>query len=229
MKVLAIIPARAGSKGIPDKNIKELDGKALIRYSIEAALESKLIDKIIVSSDGDKIIDTASEYDRIDIHRRNPEIAGDKSPVSETISEIISENKGYDAVMLLQPTSPLRTGEQIDEAISSFSENDNCNSLISVVPMDDVHPARMYWIEEEVLEPILSEFEQYRRQDIPTAYYRNGSIYMVRVNAFEKNSSVMQKPSLPYVMPYSCLLNIDEPRDLIIGEALVKAWKRGEL
>ncbi len=206
-----------------------VDGKPLICYTIEAALGSALLDRIIVSSDGQEILDVASQYKDILIHKRDQKIAGDTSPVSETIVNIIKSNQGYDAVMLLQPTSPIRTGKQIDEAIKLLANDEISKSLISVVPMDDVHPARMYWQEDSNLVSILPKFEETRRQDIPTAYYRNGSIYMVRVDAFKQKQVVMQKPTLGYIMPYSWLLNIDEPRDLIIGEALIKAWKGGQL
>lgn len=230
MKVLAIIPARAGSKGIPDKNIIRLDNKPLITYTIESALESKLLSKIIVSSDGPKILDIASGYEGIHLHDRDADIAGDKSPVAETIAEILQREDEFDAVMLLQPTSPIRTGRQIDQAISLFARHPDCNSLISVVPMDDVHPARMYWKNSgELLDPILDSHEQSRRQDIPVAFYRNGSIYLTRALPFLKSKQVMQKPSIGFEMPYSHLLNVDDPRDLIVGEALIKAWKEGKL
>lgn len=230
MRVLAIIPARAGSKGIPDKNIIELNNKPLIAYTIESALESKLLSKIIVSSDGDRILAIASEYDGIYLHQRHTKIAGDKSPVAETIAEILNGEDGFDAVMLLQPTSPIRNGQQIDQAIRLFERKPDCNSLISVVPMDDVHPARMYWKNTyELLDPILDSYEQSRRQDIPVAYYRNGSIYLTRVVPFLKSKQVMLKPSIGFEMPYSHLLNIDDERDLIVGEALIKAWKEGKL
>ena len=95
--------------------------------------------------------------------------------------------------------------------------------------MDDVHPARMYWKEDSSLSPILADFEQTRRQDIPKAYYRNGSIYITRISSFIKENTVMVKPSIGFEMPTSQLLNIDEPRDIMIAEVLVTAWKNGQL
>jgi len=101
--------------------------------------------------------------------------------------------------------------------------------VISVVEMNDVHPARMYWKVEEKLDPILPDFEKARRQDIPLSYYRNGSIYAIRTSAYLQEKSTMIKPIIPYIMPYNWLLNIDEPRDIIIGEALIKAWEKNQL
>ena len=228
MKVIAIIPARGGSKGVPGKNRKPVDGKPLICYTIEAALQSKLLSEIYVSSDDQLILDLAEGYRGIRLHVRPNALATDNSPVSETVSAICS-NTACDAIMLLQPTAPIRTSDNIDDAISLLESSGNCNSVISVVAMDDVHPARMYWIENGEMQSILPAYELSRRQDIPPAYYRNGSIYLVRKIAFEEKKSLMVKPSIPYIMPSGWLLNIDEPRDMIIAEALIPAWKKGLL
>jgi CMP-N,N'-diacetyllegionaminic acid synthase len=231
MKILAIIPARGGSKGVPGKNIYNIDGKPLIGYTIEAALNSKELSKIIVSSDSDEILHIARNYTGIICHKRPDNLAGDTSPIVDTIVEILNnEDDDFEAIIILQPTSPIRTGQQIDEAIYLLFTNPECNAVISVVPMNDVHPARMYWKSaSNDLNSVLPEFEQTRRQDIPTAYYRNGSMYIVRTEAFKQNNSVMAKPALGYVMPFSQLLNIDEPRDILIAEVLISAWKEGTL
>lgn len=228
MKVIAIIPARGGSKGVPGKNKKIIDGKPLIGYSIEAALQSKLLSQIWVSSDDPEIINITRQYPGIQIHERDGSLATDHSPVADTIKEIIKLTD-CDAIMLLQPTAPIRTSENIDEAIGLLQASVDINSVISVVAMNDIHPARMYWRKESILTSILPEFEQARRQDIPPAYYRNGSIYLVRRAAFEQHHSVMVKPTIPYIMPLDWLLNIDEPRDIIIADALIPAWKKGLL
>ena len=228
MKVIAIIPARGGSKGVPGKNKKIIDGKPLISYTIEAALQSKLLSQTWVSSDDPEIINIARKHAGIQIHERDSLLATDQSPVADTVKEIIKLTD-CDAVMLLQPTAPIRTGENIDEAINLLMSSENTNSLISVVAMNDIHPARMYWKKDDILASILPEYEQARRQDIPPAYYRNGSIYLVRRNAFEQEHSLMIKPITPYIMPLDWLLNIDEPRDMIIADALIPAWKKGLL
>ena len=228
MKIIAIIPARGGSKVVPGKNKKHVDGKPLISYSIETALQSKQLAGIWVSSDDPEILQLAGSFPGILLHQREEAIAGDNSPVAETVNAIIRQS-GCDAIMLLQPTAPIRTSENIDEAIRLLDTNKQINSVISVVAMNDIHPARMYWKENGQLISILPEFELVRRQEIPPAYYRNGSIYLVRREAFEKEQSLMVKPTLPYEMPLNWLLNIDEPRDMIIAEALIPAWKNGIL
>lgn len=223
INVTAIIPARGGSKGVPKKNKKIIGGKPLIAYTIEAALNSKFLGKIVVSSDDPEIIEIAKQYKGVVVHQREESMASDTSPVGETVYAIIADDD-IDAVMVLQPTAPIRTGENIDEAIQLLNDHDNVNSVISVVEMNDIHPARMYWNKDLSLVPIMPEFEKSRRQDIPMAYYRNGSIYLTRKNAFMDGRSFITKPIMPYIMPFNWLLNIDEPRDILIAEALIPAW-----
>ena len=223
MKTLAIIPARGGSKGIVGKNIKKICGKTLIEYSIDVSLKSNLIDQVVVSSDCDKILEVSRKFN-VFCHKRDVKISQDKSPVSETIDSVLMElETNYDLIILLQPTSPIRFANQIDDAISLIQKNNSANSLISVCEMDDVHPARMYWGKNgHLIEPIMPEFEKLRRQDIPKALYRNGSIYIVKTEAFVRSKNIMIKPSIGFVMPYNQLLNIDEERDLIVAEPLMK-------
>lgn len=228
MKVIAIIPARGGSKGVPGKNKKPVAGKPLISYTIDAALQSNLLSEVWVSSDDPEIIAIARQYPAVLIHERGHSLATDQSPVADTVKQVIAQTT-CDAVMLLQPTAPIRTGENIDAAIGLLIGSAETNAVISVVAMNDIHPARMYWKNADALVSILPEYEQSRRQDIPPAYYRNGSIYLVRRTAFEEQHSLMVKPIMPYIMPLDWLLNIDEPRDMIIAEALIPAWKKGLL
>jgi len=226
MKVLAIIPARGGSKGVPGKNKAIIDGKPLIAYTIETAILSGVLETILVSTDDAEIMEIAREYPEVHVHARSSVLASDTSPITDTINELAGRYAS-DAIMLLQPTSPIRQPQQIAEAISLLEKNTEANSVISVTAMDDIHPARMYWKSEGLLRPILAEFEQTRRQDIPKALYRNGAIYLVRTKAFKESGQVMVKPSLGLEMPTSQLLNIDEPRDILIAQALIPAWKRG--
>lgn len=231
MRILAIIPARGGSKGIPDKNIREVHGKPLISYTIEAALQSTLADEIWVSSDDERILQVAKTAG-VFLSRRPKEMAGDESPVDEAVNYLLEQagDDKFDAVMLLQPTAPIRTGADIDRAVKILRDNPEANSVISVCEMDDVHPARMYSLNgNSHLSSFIPEFESARRQDIPKAYYRNGSIYLVRMEAFRQTGSLMAKPAIPYIMDRKYLCNIDDPRDLIVAEALIKAWQEGSL
>lgn len=228
MKVLAIIPARGGSKGVPGKNKMDFGGKSLVEYTIETALEAKFIDKIIVTSDDEDILLLTKNYSnsRLSQHKRDRNLASDTSPIIETIKNILlNESQKYDYLLLLQPTAPLRKSDDLDKAIQILNTDTKINSVVSVIPMDDIHPARMYWKNKDsILKPIMQEFESSRRQDIPKAYYRNGCIYLSRVSELFKSDKVITEPVKGYVMRYEDWLNIDDQRDVLLGKSLIPLW-----
>ncbi len=232
MKSLAIIPARSGSKGIPGKNKMHFDGKPLISYSIETAIQSKLITDIIVSTDCPEISNIASKFDGIKLHNRHKNLSSDESPIIETIIQIINSlNYLPDFVVLLQPTSPTRTASEVDEALTIIQSKTEIKSVVSVIRMDDIHPARMYWMSSvcNKMDSILTNYESTRRQEIPPAFYRNGSIYIARAKDILKERSMFISPTYGYEMSNQFWLNIDDKRDVIIAESILKAWKKNLL
>lgn len=233
MKVLAIIPARGGSKGVPDKNIRIVAGRPLIAYAIECAQESRLINRIIVSTDSPIIAHTASDYSA-EVLMRPSHLAQDDTPMPPVLLHVLQtlqENEEkYDLIVLLQITSPIRTGQDIDHVVEMFASAPDLDAVISVVPMDDVHPARMYTLDEgKWMNPYIESGEEARRQDLPVVYYRNGCIYAIRSEILKDKKSLMVKNKKAYIMPAKWLANIDDERDLIIAEALIKMWKSGQL
>jgi CMP-N,N'-diacetyllegionaminic acid synthase len=233
LKVLAIIPGRGGSKGVKDKNIRVVDGKPLLAYAIEAAKESKGITMTLVNTDSEKIAEVAKVWGA-EVMIRPQELATDQAPMVPVLQHIVSElelkGEKYDLLILLQITSPIRTGKNIDEVIAMFDADPNLPAVISVVAMDDVHPARMYKLDEfSVMEPLILEWETARRQDIPPVYYRNGCIYAIRPEVLQEQNTLMPENKKAYIMPTTWLANVDDERDLIITEALLKAWKNGIL
>lgn len=231
MKVLAIIPARGGSKGVRDKNIRDVAGQPLITYAVEAAQQSKRITKTLVSTDSEKIASVVRQAGG-DVMMRPGELAEDNSPVVQVINYVLeklkSVNEEFDVIVLLQPTSPIRTGQNIDEVIAMFDDQ-KVEGVISVVPMDDVHPARMYTTDDGWMKPFIETGETAQRQDLPVVYYRNGCIYAVRTSVFFKEKTLMVKQKKAYVMKREHLANIDDERDLIIADVLVNMWKSGKL
>lgn len=233
MKVLAIIPARGGSKGVPDKNIRIVAGKPLIAYAIECAQESRLINRIVVSTDSPIIAQTASDYDA-EVLMRPSNLALDETPMPPVLLHVLQtlqENgENYNLIVLLQVTSPIRTGQDIDNVVEKFASTPDLDAVISVVPMNDVHPARMYTLDEgQWMNPYIESGEEARRQDLPVVYYRNGCIYAIRSEILKDKKSLMVKNKKAYIMPAKWLANIDDERDLIIAEALIKMWKSGQL
>ena len=230
MKILGLIPARGGSKGVPKKNIRLVGNKPLIQYSIEAGKQSELLDLLIVDTDNDEIASVASLIG-VNILQRPSELAQDESSIVDVALRVINhfeqQQINIDILVLLQPTSPIRTGNNVDEAIKMLLDNPEAEAVISVVAMEDTHPARMYKMSGKQLLPLHLELETKRRQDLEPVYYRNGCIYAIRVDALKKAKSFMPPYKLAYVMPSNWLANIDDERDLIITEALINAWKNG--
>lgn len=232
MNLFTVIPARGGSKGIPAKNRQPVFGKPLIAWTIECALAVPELGRIVVSSDDDAILAIAESYPGIAPLRRPEHLAQDHTPITDVIEYLLAQehegNNVYDAVLLLQPTAPIREPRHIQGAIGALKQG--VNAVISVVAMHDLHPARMYRLDDDaLLQPMMPALEFSRRQDIPPAYYRNGSIYLVRTEAFREQRSVMAKPAAGFVMEDKLLLNIDEPRDMLLAEPLIAAWQEGRL
>ena len=226
MRVLVIIPARGGSKGVPQKNIKLLGGKPLIAHAIECALASKKATKVVVSTDDDAIASAANQYP-IEVIKRPSELAEDDSNVVTAVTYTYDYLKeDFDVIVLLQPTAPLRTSADLDAVIDLLEKNINTDGVISVVPMDDVHPARMYDLNEtQQLVPLIENGETLRRQDLKPVYYRNGCFYAVRTKAFYEQQSFMVAHKLAFVMNPNWLINIDNQRDFQLATLLYEDWK----
>ena len=225
--VIAIIPARGGSKGIHKKNIRKFAGKPLIIHTVHAAKRSKNIQHTIVTTDDTEIADITGKEDVIMV-LRPPEFATDISPTIDAVLHAIQEIKKQsiypDVVILLQPTSPLRTSEDIDNALSLY-QNGNCDSVISVTPVP--HPP--YWdmiIDEPYLKPIFNqECLLKRRQDLPTAYMPNGAIYISSLDYLKKERSFYGERVIPYIMPANRSIDIDSETDLLLGELIIQREK----
>lgn len=226
MRVLVIIPARGGSKGVPQKNIKLLGGKPLIAHAIACALGSKKTTKIVVSTDDDAIASAINQYP-IEVVKRPSELAEDNSNVVTAVAYTYDYLKeDFDVIVLLQPTAPLRTSADLDAVIDLLEKNINTDGVISVVPMDDVHPARMYDLTEtQQLVPLIENGETLRRQDLKPVYYRNGCFYAVRTKAFYEQQSFMVANKLAFVMNPNWLVNIDNQRDFQLATLLYQDWK----
>ena len=230
MKILGIIPARGGSKGVPGKNIRLVNGKPLIGYTIEKAQKSKLLTDVIVSTDCEKIIDVVENYN-CQYLKRSAENAQDHSAIETTIFEVLGTVKEeYDVIILLQPTAPIREVEDIDNVINMFIGDDTIDCVVSVIELEDIHPARMYQIDDNfVMTPLNQELERKRRQDLQSVYIRNGAIYAIRTSAFYEHKKLILAPKKAYIMPESKWANVDTERDLLITELLIKQWEKGHL
>ena len=221
-KILALIPARGGSKGIPNKNITDLAGKPLIAYSINACKGSRFVDDIVVSTDSEKIATIARTFGAEVPFMRPEELAMDTSKtldaVLHAVSELKKQGREYDSIVLIQPTQPLRTSEDIDGAIDTYYINSE-QDVVSVCEVSE-HPLLMRTLKEGVLVPLLDKSSTCRRQDMDKYYKVNGCVYVNSVNNLNENTSFNDN-LIPYVMDRSHSVDIDEPADLKYAEVVI--------
>lgn len=215
-KILALIPARGGSKGIKNKNIVSVNGKPLIAYTIDAAKASKYIDYIYVSTDSEKIADVSIKYGALIPFMRDETLAQDTSKTIDAVMFSVNKFKemGYDFdyLVLLQPTSPLRTGEDIDAAIEKLLAS-TYTSLVSVSKVDD-NPVLIRSIDDNnCLVPILKQSSTVRRQDFKDYYRVNGAIYINKISELTLNTSLNDN-LYAYIMPQDRSFDIDTMDDL---------------
>ena len=228
MEILAVIPARGGSKGVPRKNIRLLNGKPLIAYTIEEAKKSRYISRIIVSTEDDEIAKVSNKYGA-EVIRRPMELAKDDTPTIDVVLHVLDNLKNRniepDIVVLLQPTSPLRTSQDIDNAIKLFMEHD-CDSVVSVCEVQH-SPYWSFKIENGYLKPIFGEsYLKKRRQELPKAYIPNGAIYITTPDILRKYRSFYCKKTLPYIMPPEKSIDIDSELDFLLAELLMQKYGR---
>jgi N-acylneuraminate cytidylyltransferase len=223
--ILAIIPARGGSKGIPRKNIKMLAGKPLIAWTIEEAKKSKYIDRLILSSEDDEIIQVAKEWGCEVPFIRPKELAADDTPGIEPVLHAINTlDEKYDYVCLLQPTSPLRKVADIDECIEKCIHN-NAESCVSITEVDK-HPFWTYEIDnEEKLKQIFDNKNLNRRQDMPKTYALNGAIYFSAITNLKNIHKFVDNNTIGFQMEIESSIDIDTILDFEIAEVLVNKLK----
>lgn len=218
-KILAVIPARGGSKGIPNKNIRMLGGKPLIAHTIDAALNCPYIDYVMVSTDSLSIAEISRENGASVPFMRPTDLANDTAKTIDVLCHVINElgEEKYDILVLLQPTSPLRDSNDISRAIEMFLDA-NVHSLVSVSLVNE-HPLLMRTVDEnKCLMPIISfPSSTVRRQDFPSYYRINGAIYINNINELNQSSSLNDN-NTGYIMKPSHSIDIDEEVDFIIAE-----------
>lgn len=225
-RILGVIPARGGSKGIKRKNIKHMYDRPLVAYTIIPALKSEMLTDLVISSEDDEILDIGERYGAIPL-RRPHELAEDGAPTVPLVEHAILEmekkrGEKYDYVILLQPTTPMRTTEDINTALGKLIST-GADSIISLVQTPGVNPEWMKYIEDDEIvdyDPTLKHMTA--RQDMKQIYIRNGAIYATKRDEFIRLHSFKCPVTRPYVMGDDLWVNIDSNRDWILAEALMK-------
>lgn len=211
--VLGLITARGGSKGLPRKNVLPLGGKPLIGWTIEAALKSEVIGRLVLSSDDDEIMEAAKKWGCEVPFRRPAYLSDDTASSMDVVLHALGQLPGYEYLVLLQPTSPLRTAADIDAAFELLKST-GAPSCVSVCEVEQ-SPYWMFHIKDGgKVERLLSEEgSATRRQDLPPIYVLNGAIYIARVDWLKQSENFLGEGCVAYVMPKERSLDIDNAAD----------------
>ncbi|MCF2700356.1 acylneuraminate cytidylyltransferase family protein [Fusobacterium mortiferum] len=224
-KVLAIIPARSGSKGIKNKNIKELNEKPLISYTIEVARESEIFEDIVVSTDSEKYAEISKEYGAIVPFLREEKLSSDTASSLDVILDVLEKmeklGKRYETLVLLQPTSPLRTVENLKEAYNLYLKN-KANAVVSVCEMEHSPLWSNILPIDNKMDGFLKKIGNKNRQQLEKYYRINGAIYIANIEYFKRYKDFYYKNSYAYIMSRENSIDIDEEIDFKIAEFLMK-------
>lgn len=226
MEVLAIIPARGGSKGLPGKNLKLLNGKPLIAHTINEAFNSKQINRIIVSTDDDSIAEVSKKYGAEVPFLRPETLSSDNSPTVDTVLYTVKkleESDGYipDLICLLQCTTPLKTAEHIDGAIDKLILT-GMDGIVSICETE-AHPYWMQVFSGDKLQYFMPQEKRItRRQDLPVVYKFNGAIWVVKTKVLLEEKSLIVRNQTGFVMKPEDSVDIDNELDFKFAELLIK-------
>lgn len=229
MKILYLIPARGGSKGLPGKNIKLLDGKPLIYYSIDVVREIANDEDICVSTDDLATIDTVKKYGLDVPFIRPDELSTDEATTFDVLIHAINQYKErglfFEAIMLLQPTSPLREKRHLQDVISLYKDNPNADMVVSVKLSKDNPYFNLF---EETTDGFLEKSKKSlfnRRQDCPDVYAYNGSIYLIKIESLLKSENLQFDRPVKYIMENIYSIDIDTPLDWLMTEIFLEKLK----
>lgn len=234
--ILALIPARGGSKGVPGKNIMDIAGQPLISYSIEQAHNSRLINRVIVSTDDQKIAEISKKYNAELPFIRPAEFSEDLSPDIDVFYHALTwlkDNEGYEPelVVHLRPTGPVRNVELIDKAINMMLNDNNATSLRSVSTPTQT-PYKMWRVVEDYLEPMVTldgikESHSMPRQMLPHPYWQNGYVDVIRASTILLQKSMTGDKIIPFIVEEP-IYEIDYPESIPVVEEAVKLMKSGK-
>lgn len=225
MKKIAIIPARSGSKGLKDKNIKLLNGKPLIAYTIEAAIKSNMFDEIMVSTDSELYANIAKEYGASVPFLRSNDLSSDTASSWDAVKEVLdnysSKGEHFDVVALLQPTSPLRTEEDIINGFNLFCEK-KANTVVGVSEVDHSPLWSNTLPEDNSMESFIREdVLNLPRQKIDTYYRINGALYIVKTSHLLSTQNIYAHKSYAYIMDKRKSVDIDDEFDFQVAKVLL--------
>jgi CMP-N-acetylneuraminic acid synthetase len=223
MDVAAVVPARGGSKGVPRKNLLRLGGHTLVAHAIHCARRAGVA-RVLVSTDDPEIAEEGRRAGGEVPGLRPEALAGDSARTLDVVLHVLDAADAHpDALLLLQPTSPFRSSDDVRRALALLSERGDADAVVSVTPFDEPHPHKVKRIERGWLRPFLpGATSEAPRQELPAAYRLNGAIYLVRAAAMRRERTLLPAATLALLMPAERSLNIDHPWDVVLAEALLE-------
>ncbi len=233
IRVLGIVPARGGSKGVPRKNIAPVLGKPLLAFTAEAALAAKRLVRVVLSTEDEEIAEVGRLCGLEVPFLRAAALAADDTPTLPVLQDVVrrleAEGDRFDAVFTLQPTSPLRLPADIDGAVELLVES-NADSVVSLVELGGIHPFKMKQISctGRVVDPPYAQgFGSTPRQQLPVFYALEGSVYLSRRDLLMEGGQIIGPDCRPWLVPRSRSVNVDSPEDLLMVEALLRRTPLG--
>jgi CMP-N,N'-diacetyllegionaminic acid synthase len=225
MKIIGIIPARSGSKGLKDKNIKLLNEKPLIAYTIEAAVKSGVFEKIIVSTDSPKYAEISKNYGAEVPFLRSESLSGDEVATNDVVIDLIKKLKKigeeFECLMILQPTSPLRSSHDIKNAVKLLIEKE-ANAIVSLCETEH-SPLYTGEVPKDLrIDGFIDKNTSYRRQELPKFYRLNGAIYLSKVDYFINFENLYEEKCYAYLMDKERSVDIDDNLDFLLAETIIK-------
>ncbi len=229
MKILAIVPARCGSKGFVNKNIKKIENKTLLELAVKVGIDCPIVNDVYVSTDCKRYEDIALNAGCKSFGLRDESLSSDSSKTVDVVIDVIQKcSTSYDYVVLLQPTSPVRTPQDIENMITLLEEN-NADASVTISSFDEPHPYKLKSISSNgmVAAFINGKTSEIPRQLLPKVFALTGAIYIVRTNTVLENKTLLPKKTIPYIMKDN--INIDSEKDFIYLDIMrklnkVKIW-----
>lgn len=222
--LIAVIPARGGSKGIPGKNLYKIAGVSLVERAIQIGKAGRNIDKVLVSTDHPEIYSIALENDCATPSLRPSSLSTDSARTVDVISNLVSEKviNSNDCVVLLQPSTPLRTQAHLDAVCDILeSQWDTVDAVVSVCEIDGPHPYKAQIVNNGYLQSLLGHDSTVPRQSLPKTFIPNGAFYLVKVSVLLQENTFVPLRAVPYLMPSLESINLDGPMDILLLEAII--------
>ena len=221
-QLTAIIPARKGSKGIPGKNLYTIQGETLVERAIGLAQRSKLVDRVLVTTDDPLIFEIARKLNAAPPSLRPAELASDTARTIDAVHHVIKDAQilsGY--ILLLQVTTPLRTDDDLERCLEMFENDLDADAIVSVVEHNSPHPEKIMKMDGKYLTTYIGNNPSVPRQTLPKVYALNGAFYLTSLEIIKSQATFLPRKSISFKMPPERSINLDDPLDMLLLEAIL--------